>query len=71
MAYALYQNGFALSGGPVSINRAWILLAVGEGVLKTQAMADRLFNVMCALQFKHIKLVHARYNLIAEKTRMT
>ena len=71
MAQALEGNGFAISNGYVSINGVWILLAVGNGVVKTQAMADRLFGVMCALEFKHIRLVHARYNLLSERTRMT
>jgi hypothetical protein len=71
MAQALHQNGFAVAtDGYPSINGVWIFFAVGEGVLKTQAMADRLFNLMCTLQFDHVQLVHVRYNSAAEKTRM-
>jgi hypothetical protein len=68
---ALRQNGFAVSHeGYTAINGVWIMFAVGQGVVKTQAMADRLFAVMCALQFEHVQLVHARYNPISEKYRM-
>jgi hypothetical protein len=68
---ALRQNGFAVSHqGYTAINGVWIMFAVGQGVVKTQAMADRLFNLMCALQFEHVHLVHARYNPISNKSRM-
>jgi hypothetical protein len=71
MAQALHHNGFATSNGYAAINGMWILFAAGQGVVKTQAMADRLFGMMCALQFEHVQLVHARYNLASEKSRMT
>ena len=72
MTNALRNNGFGVpSEGYPAINGTWILCALGDGVLKTQAMADRLFNVMCSLEFEHIHLVHARYNAPGERNRMT
>ena len=66
----LFDNGFAISGGTVTINGTKILSAFGEGVLRTQAMADRLYPVICALERGSIRLVHARYNQASETNRM-
>jgi hypothetical protein len=67
----LMQNGFAVAGGTVTINGTEILFASGDGgVLKTQEMADRLFDRICGLNTDHVKLVAARYNDLAEANRM-
>jgi hypothetical protein len=67
----LMQNGFAVAGGTVTINGTEILFAAGDGgVLKTQEVADRLFDRICGLNTDQVKLVAARYNDVAEPTRM-
>jgi hypothetical protein len=66
---ALRQNAFRVDNNYTSIDGTWTLQADGMGVLKTQDMADRLFRLMCALEFPHARLVHARYNSLAEQGR--
>jgi hypothetical protein len=67
----LMQNGFAVGGGTVTINGTEILFAAGNGgVLKTQEIADRLFDRICGLNSDHVKLVAARYNDVTEANRM-
>ncbi len=66
----LVGNGFAVPDGTVTINGTKIVFAVGEGVLKTQRMADQLYRAMCRLEQNHIRLVHVRFNDISEANRM-
>ena len=69
---ALRNNGFlAAADGFFAINGVSILFAVGDGVLKTQAMADRVYDMLCRLESENIRLVHLRYNEISESRRVT
>ena len=66
----LIANGFAVGDGSVTINQTKVVFAVGQGLIKTQAMADRLYQAMCGLDQGNIHLVHARYNDPSEPNRM-
>ena len=69
---ALLNNGFSpAADGYFSINGHWILFAAGKGTLRTQRMADRLYEALCELESTNVRLIHLRYNEISESRRVT